>query len=74
VVTGPPIISAQFQCFVPQSAGTFTVPPYVLSALPAGSGNVDVENFTGNVPFMVTGVDEPYFQAGNSISVTSKYQ
>lgn len=74
VVTATPTIVGQFQCFVPQSAGTFTVPPYVLNALPAGSGTVDVESFTGNVPFTVSGIEKPYSQGGNSISETSKYQ
>jgi hypothetical protein len=73
-VSSTPGIGATFQCFVPQSAMTFTVPPYVLNDLPAGTGNVDVENFTADVPFVVTGVEIPYSHGGNTISVKSKFQ
>jgi len=74
VTSGTPSVGATFQCFVPQSAGTFTVPAYVLSALPAGKGPVQVENFTANVPFTVSGVEYPYSKGGNTISVTSTFQ
>jgi uncharacterized protein (TIGR03437 family) len=67
-------VFAMFNCVVPQSAGTFTIPAYVLSDMPAGSGNVVVENFTGDAPFSAGGVEYPYSQGGNSLSVTSKYQ
>jgi uncharacterized protein (TIGR03437 family) len=73
-VSSTPGIGATFQCFVPQSAMTFTVPPYVLNALPAGSGTMQVENFTADVPFVVTGVEIPYSHGGNTISVKSKFQ
>jgi hypothetical protein len=51
-------IGAAANCLAPASAGTFTIPPYVLLALPAGS-------FTGFVigparivqPFTATGLD-----------------
>lgn len=43
-------VYATFQCWVPQSALTFTVPAYVLSALPAGKGNVQVENSLSQTP------------------------
>jgi len=67
-------VGATFQCFVPQSALTFTVPPYVLNDLPAGTGNVEVENFTAHMPFNASGVQYPYAQGGNTISVKSKFQ
>jgi hypothetical protein len=54
-------VFGMFTCIAPQSAGTFTVPPYVLSDLPVGTGNVQVEN--------------PYSSGGNLISVAKvKYQ
>jgi uncharacterized protein (TIGR03437 family) len=74
-VTSTPGVFATFECFVPQSAGSFTVPPYVLNDLPAGTGNVQVENFTANVPFTASHVQYPYSSGGNSISVAkAKYQ
>jgi uncharacterized protein (TIGR03437 family) len=74
-ITSTPGVNATFECFVPQSVGSFTVPPYVLDDLPVGTGNVHVENFTANVPFVVSGVEYPYSSSGNSISVAKvKYQ
>jgi uncharacterized protein (TIGR03437 family) len=65
---------ATFNCVVPQSAGTFTIPPYVLNDLPAGKGPTQVENFTANAPFMASSIEYPYAQGGNTISVSSKFQ
>jgi uncharacterized protein (TIGR03437 family) len=74
-ITSTPGVSATFECFAPQSAGSFTIPPYVLNDLPVGTGNVHVENFTANVPFVVSGVEYPYSSGGNSISISKvKYQ
>jgi uncharacterized protein (TIGR03437 family) len=67
-------VVASFNCVVAQSAGTFTIPPYVLNDLPADTGTVEVENFTANMPFAATGVQYPYAQGGNTITVVSKYQ
>jgi len=46
-----------FTCFAPVSAGQFTVPSYVLNALPAGTGSVTVSNETAYTPFSATGID-----------------
>jgi uncharacterized protein (TIGR03437 family) len=74
-VTSTPGVNGMFTCIVPQSAGSFTVPPYVLNDLPVGTGNVQVENVTGNVPFVASGVEYPYYSGGNLISVGKvKYQ
>ena len=69
-----PGVSAGFECFAPQSALTFTVPPFVLNALPAGTGSTTVENFTAITPFVVNGIELPYTQGGNVITVVSTYQ
>jgi uncharacterized protein (TIGR03437 family) len=74
VVGSSPSITGQFQCFLPQSAGTFTVPPYVLNALPAGSGSVDVESFTANVPLTISGIKMSYSQGGNTVSTGSTFK
>jgi hypothetical protein len=74
VIGSSPTITGQFQCFLPQSIGTFTVPPYVLSALPAGSGSVDVESFTANVPLTISGIEMPYAQGGNTVSTGSTFK
>jgi uncharacterized protein (TIGR03437 family) len=73
-LTGASGIYATFQCYVPQSAGTFTVPPYVLNAMPAGTGYVQVENSLADTAFSVSGVEYPYSTGGNSIQVKSTFQ
>ncbi|HEY6340269.1 MAG TPA: hypothetical protein VIY49_02150 [Bryobacteraceae bacterium] len=74
IVGSVPSMTGQFQCFVPQSAGTFTVPAYVLNALPAGSGSIDVESFTPNVPLTISGIEMPYSQGGNTVSTASTFK
>jgi virginiamycin B lyase len=46
-----------FTCNAPGAAGEFTVPPYVLMALPAGTGTITVENSTNSAPFSALGLD-----------------
>jgi uncharacterized protein (TIGR03437 family) len=49
--------TGSFACYVPTSAGQFTVPAYITSALPAGPGGVNVENFTNYSSFTAAGID-----------------
>jgi uncharacterized protein (TIGR03437 family) len=48
-----------FTCLAPGSAGQFTVPPYILAALPSSAGNgfVYVSNTTFPQTFTATGLD-----------------
>jgi uncharacterized protein (TIGR03437 family) len=48
--------TGSFTCIVPVAAGQFTVPTYVLGALPAGSGSVTITNIS-NATFQATGLD-----------------
>ena len=50
-------VSGTFICFVPVSAGQFTIPSYVLLASPVGSGGINLINQSNNQPFQATGVD-----------------
>jgi hypothetical protein len=51
-------IGATARCTVAASAGTFTIPPYVLLALPAGNfGTLQFSYQTAEVPFTATGID-----------------
>jgi hypothetical protein len=50
-------VTGSFTCLAPTSAGQFTVPAYVLGALPAGSGSVTVGNQTSYSTFNATGLD-----------------
>lgn len=66
--------SASFTCYAPASAGIFTVPSYVLLALPPGSGSLAVENVTTPVSFSASGLDYGLAIAGVSFSITPSYQ
>lgn len=47
-------VTVTFVCTAPVSAGTFTVPSYVLSALPV-SGNITIDGITGTGGFLLFG-------------------
>ena len=49
--------TGSYTCYAPQSAGTFTVPSYILLGLPAGSGTTAVQNSTNVTTFSATGLD-----------------
>ncbi len=67
-------VVAGFSCYAPQSALQFTVPPYVLSVLPAGQGSVLLENMTSYAPFSAPNINYGYGIGFTGISVTSTYQ
>ena len=51
------LTGAQVVCEVPSTAGTFTIPGYVLSALPAGNfGALNFSPFAPEVPITATGL------------------
>ena len=49
--------NGSYTCIAPQSAGTFTVPAYILLGLPAGTGSTTVANFTSLSTFTAPGLD-----------------
>jgi uncharacterized protein (TIGR03437 family) len=51
-------VFVSFTCYAPSSAGTFTVPSYVLLALPAGSGSLALAGLTTLQTFTATGIDQ----------------
>ena len=57
-------VSASFICLAPVSDQQFTVPSYVLLALPTGTGSLGVFNFSSPVKFTATGIDNGYAEAG----------
>ena len=67
--------SASFVCNAPVSAGTFTVPPVVLLALPAGSGSLSVGNYTTPASFTTAApqLDFGYALAFTSTSINATY-
>ena len=71
--TGSSGVYGFFTCYAPQSAGQFTVPAFVTGTLPAGSGNLSVENGTNFVSFSATGLDSGFGFGFNSIQINSTY-
>ena len=67
-------LSGSFTCNFPQSALQGTVPSYITSALPAGSGNLSVENSTSFNPFSATGLDYGFAIGSVSFQINSTYQ
>jgi uncharacterized protein (TIGR03437 family) len=65
--------SGSFSCYAPQSAGTFTVPSYILLGLPSGSGNTSVQNSTNLVTFTASGLDFGAAFGSVGFSVNSTY-
>ena len=50
-------VSASFICYASVEAGRFTVPPYVLLAMPAASGGINLLNQGNPQTFSATGLD-----------------
>jgi uncharacterized protein (TIGR03437 family) len=66
-------VSGYFVCFAPVAAGTFTIPPYVLAALPAStSGSLEIANETALQTFTAPGLNYGYAigQVGYNINAT----
>ncbi len=57
-------VSATFACVIPVADQQFTIPSYVLEALPKASGNLAVFNDAPGVNFTATGIDGGRAQAG----------
>jgi uncharacterized protein (TIGR03437 family) len=53
-------VSGSYTCIAPQSAGSFTVPQYILLGLPAGTGTSGLENANAFNTFTATGLDFGY--------------
>jgi hypothetical protein len=66
-------VTIGFTCVSLAEAGQFTVPSYILSALPAGSGGVSVQNAIAQT-FSASGLDLTTAEAAIDYSVFSTYQ
>jgi hypothetical protein len=67
-------VTVGFTCEAPASAGQFTVPSYILLALPAGSGTLGVDNYGNPQTFTATGLDLGYQFAESSASINATYK
>jgi uncharacterized protein (TIGR03437 family) len=69
------LAASYFVCFAPVAAGTFTVPPYVLAALPAStSGALEIANETPSKTFTAAGLDYAYAIGEVTYSNAATYQ
>ena len=76
IITGSSVsgtTSGGFFCIVPQSAGQFTVPSYILLGLPAGTGSTSVQNSTNFTPFLASGLDFGGAVGSVALSVSSTF-
>jgi hypothetical protein len=51
-------VGVGFTCFAAASAGQFTIPGFILSAMPAGTGSLEVGAETGRGSFSASGLDQ----------------
>ena len=66
-------VLANYTCIAPVAAGNFTVPAYVLSALPPGTGSSTLENTSSYGNFTATGLTVGSALGGVVVAVNSTY-
>ena len=66
-------VTGEYMCLAPVDAGQFTVPSYILSALPAGSGGTGLQNDIYS-SLSATGIDIGQAIGSVSFSVASTYK
>jgi hypothetical protein len=71
--TPPPQLIGGFTCLAKADDGKFTVPSYILSALPAGKGATLIQNVV-YAPLSASGLDIALADGTVSFSVSSTYQ
>ena len=64
---------ASYACIAPVAAGSFNVPSYVLSALPAGTGSSTMENTSSYATFTANGLDSGIALGAVVVSVNTTY-
>jgi hypothetical protein len=66
-------VSGSYLCVAPVSAGSFTVPSYILLALPAGTGATLIQNSTNFSQFSASGLDFGTAIGAESFQVSTTY-
>jgi uncharacterized protein (TIGR03437 family) len=66
-------VYGSFSCAVSASAGQFTVPAYILNALPAGTGSMSMTNQVDVTPFTASGMDIGRANFGVNYSITTSF-
>ena len=67
-------VTGSYTCIAPVEAKTFTLPTYIMSALPAGNGTSSIENSTRFQKFTAAGLDFGAAIGGVSFQIDSVYQ
>lgn len=62
--------SATFICYAPVSAGQFTIPSYVLQAMPVGNGGINLLNQSNPQTFQANGLDTTFVVAETQSSIS----
>jgi hypothetical protein len=68
-----PTLGVGYTCLAPVDAGQFTVPSYILSALPAGNGGTSLQNVLYST-LSASGLDVGLALGGSSFSTSSVYK
>lgn len=71
--SGANSIVGGFTCLAPVAAGRFTVPAYILLAMPSGPGAVDLQNYTYST-LSASGIDTGLALGDIAASVTSTFR
>ena len=66
--------SGSFTCIAAESALQFQVPNYVTSALPPGTGTLQIANYTNFQSFTATGIDRGYSVGYSQIQINTTFQ
>jgi len=64
---------ASYTCLAPASPTQFTVPSYILLALPSGTGTTSVENSSNVSSFTATGIDHGSAYGAVQVQVNTTY-
>jgi uncharacterized protein (TIGR03437 family) len=73
VVSGTTMTSVGFTCEISVDLGSFTVPAYILSALPAGTGGITVQNGV-YAPLAASGLDISFVSGNVGYSLNATYK
>ena len=68
------LYNAAIQCNAPTSAGSFTVPPYLLSTVYQGTGSIMLSSVSGRASIQASGLDAGGIRASDGTLVQANFQ
>ena len=63
-------VSASFICYAPVSAGQFTIPAYILQAMPVANGGINLLNQSNPQTFSASGINLTFAVAETESSIS----